>query len=63
MILYTGIMVMFYVGEVQLVECSTTVNCSSSGMMMSARECCVNSEDGLSYSIPGLQQCYACIGE
>jgi hypothetical protein len=48
--------------EAQLVECSTTVNCSSNGTMMSARECCVNSEDGLSYSIPGQQQCHTCIG-
>ena len=60
--------VFFFSGNVhdvaaeQMVECSTTVNCSSNGTSMSARECCVNSVDGLSYSIPGQQQCHTCIG-
>ena len=49
--------------EDQPVECSTTVNCSSNSTLMSARECCVNSVDGLSYSIPGQQQCHTCVGK
>ncbi len=52
--------ILHIVGRAQDVECSTTVNGFSSGTMMSARECCVNSADGLSYSIPG--QCHTCIG-
>ena len=49
-------------GKEQLVECSTTLNCSSNSTLMSARECCVNSVDGLSYSIQGQEQCHTCIG-
>ena len=52
-----------HVAAEQMVECSTTVDCSSNSALMSARECCVNSVDGLSYSIPGQQQCHTCIGE
>ena len=50
-------------GEDQLVECSTTLNCSSNGTMMSATECCVDSSGGLAYTIPGEgDECHACIG-
>ena len=56
-------MMITFTDEVQAVECSTTVNCSSNSTLMSARECCVNSVDGLSYSIPGQQQCHTCIGK
>ena len=48
--------------EEQMVKCSTTVDCLASSTVMTARECCVNSEDGLSYSIRGQQRCHACKG-
>ena len=48
----------------QMVECSTSLICNSSSnsTLMSARECCVNSNYGLSYSIPGQPLCHNCIG-
>ena len=50
-------------GETQMVECSTTLNCSLNGTLMSARECCVNSEEGLAYTIPGNNdKCHTCFG-
>ena len=49
-------------GEHQMVECSTTLNCSTNGTLMSARECCVDSADGLAYSMPGQDGCHICIG-
>ena len=48
-------------GEDIDVACSTILNCSSSVVNTSARDCCVNRVDGLSYSIPG-KGCFHCIG-
>ena len=48
-------------GEDTDVACSTTLNCSSSAVNTSARDCCVNRVNGLSYSIPG-KGCFQCIG-
>ena len=45
-----------------MVECSLTLNCSSNGTLMSARECCVDNLDGLAYTIPGSGGCHTCIG-
>ena len=45
-----------------MVECSTTLNCSSDSELMTARECCVNSVDGHAYTIPGSGDCHTCIG-
>ena len=45
-----------------MVECSTTLNCSTNGTLMNARECCIGSADGLAYSIPGKEGCHICIG-
>lgn len=49
-------------GRETSVHCSTTLNCSSTYEVMSVRECCVDSEEGLSYSVKGQQKCYKCIG-
>ena len=48
----------------QVVDCSSSLDCNSSynSTLMSARECCVNSNYGLSYSIPGQPLCHNCIG-
>ena len=46
-----------------MVECTTTFDCSTNGTLMSARECCVDSLDGLAYTIPGQQECHVCIGK
>ena len=51
------------VGEDQMVECSTTMNCSTNVSLVPARECCVDSADGLAYSIPGQDGCHICIGK
>lgn len=45
-----------------MVECSTTLNCSSDSELMSARECCVNSVGRLAYTIPESGECHTCIG-
>ena len=46
-----------------MVECSTTLNCSSnSSTLISARECCVDSLDGLAYTIPRSGECHVCVG-
>ena len=45
-----------------MVECSTTLNCSSDSELMSARKCCVNSVEGHAYAIPGSRECHTCIG-
>ena len=56
-------MVFYDLGEDRVVQCSTTLNCSSSKMFnTSARDCCVNIPDGLSYSIPGKEECFQCKG-
>ena len=57
---------MYLLGEIKQVVCSTKVDCNSSESsfppMMSARDCCVNRENGFSYSIPGEERCYQCKG-
>ena len=46
-----------------MVECTTTLDCSTNGTLMSAKECCVDSLDGLAYIIPGQQECHVCVGK
>jgi hypothetical protein len=53
-----------------MVSCRSTVSCNATGDdeigMMSARECCMENRDGLSYIIPdqtGVQTCTICVGK
>ena len=55
--------IIIYAGEHQMVLCRTTFDCSTNGTLMTARECCVDSVDGLAYSVPGQYECHICIGK
>ena len=50
--------------DLDLVECSTTIDCTNSDLgIMTTRDCCIDNPNGLSYTIPGSEVCYVCVGK
>ena len=43
--------------------CCSDINCNGEIGVMSARECCVDTPNGLAYRIPGVEGVVVCIGE
>ena len=43
--------------------CCSDINCNGEIGVMSARECCVDTPNGLAYRIPTVERSIVCIGE
>ena len=53
-----------YISDINVVECSTSVGCLTSDLgLMFPNQCCIDTPDGVAYSIPDSGVCYVCIGK
>lgn len=49
--------------DMSLVQCRATTDCTGNFTTMTARQCCVENIDGLSFTINGDLTCHVCIGK
>ena len=47
--------------DVDLVQCSTNADCTGNLTTMTMRQCCVENDDGLSFTVNST--CHTCIGK
>ena len=52
-----------YTDDNTIVQCSTSLNCGGNLSTMTRRQCCVERDDGLAFTIEGDSTCHVCIGK
>ena len=46
-----------------IVQCRTTTDCTGNFSLLTKRQCCVESTDGLAFTVNGEATCHVCIGK